>query len=870
MIISLTEKKDLEISMRKYEKVKILEIIENLTEAHKSIVDFMLSEDNASVASMLTECQDVAIEIGNFIEEHEGEGHISVSSLEAYCETLFSIFESINEGTYDVAKSAKALSINLEKIKASIKENVKIRKKVVFLPYKSSMWDSLESIYLAAAKDPDCEALVIPIPYFDRKDDRTFGTMHYEGNDFPSDIPITDYNTYDLSDRPDMIFIHNPYDLGNFVTSVHPLYYSDKLKKLTDCLVYVPYYATSGGMGEDQAMLPAYNNADYIVIQSEAIRAFFDEHIPDEKFLPFGSPKFDAVINKCANPPKLPLEWGNKIYDSNGNKKKVYFYNTSLSGMLSDTEAFLKKMEYVFNTFKKHPEVCLLWRPHPLFDSTIDRLRPEYRKAFDEIRQKYIDDDYGIYDTTPSIENTIAHSDVYIGDAGTSVTSLFGVVGKPLFILDNKVSSLPSEDDWRSTLYIQGFCQTPDGRFHDKYAIGTNNDLYYSPNNDYHYEFYCKLTDYAASGYYSRAYDYKDKVFIFPAMAQDILILDKDKKLKKIELKSYVGNIGAFQGPVIYKNYAYIMPNRHPSMVRINLDTEQVSYLDGVRDFNLVTDEYNTRFFGARWIKDDVLYILSGDGKKVMTIDTNTFEINYKDTKFSGIYSGAGIRKLNDPEVYLIPARGSMVIRWNMDTDEVKQYDLNIEGLRAIHRGFLKPMDYFVFSNMAFVDDYVIFAPNWGNKFIKLNPETGEVAEWESPFDTSEKDPSEYMRNYGIGYFLADALDENYHGFYYVPTKTFYNIDMTTKELTKRPFEFSREDVFKHAPGYGKESEAIRYCCNENVINTLEDLLTDNISGEKFNKSIAIGEYMDVNSSPNGDCGLKTYEFLSKNTEIIG
>ena len=37
---------------------------------------------------------------------------------------------------------------------------------------------------------------------------------------------------YDIEKRrPDVIYIHNPYDKGNFVTSVHPAFYSDELKK---------------------------------------------------------------------------------------------------------------------------------------------------------------------------------------------------------------------------------------------------------------------------------------------------------------------------------------------------------------------------------------------------------------------------------------------------------------------------------------------------------------------------------------------------------------------------------------------------------------------------------------------------------------
>ena len=60
---------------------------------------------------------------------------------------------------------------------------------------------------------------------------------------YPDYVPITKYDEYDFEGRrPDMIYIHNPYDNNNYVTSVHPFFYSGNLKKFTDKLVYIPYF----------------------------------------------------------------------------------------------------------------------------------------------------------------------------------------------------------------------------------------------------------------------------------------------------------------------------------------------------------------------------------------------------------------------------------------------------------------------------------------------------------------------------------------------------------------------------------------------------------------------------------------------------
>ena len=100
--------------------------------------------------------------------------------------------------------------------------------------------------------------------------------MHYEGDQYPAYVPITDYRVYDFEKRrPDAIYIHNPYDYANYVTSVSPEFYSSELKKYTECLVYIPYYSTSGGMSEGQRRCPAYYQADLIVMQDGKIPEVF-------------------------------------------------------------------------------------------------------------------------------------------------------------------------------------------------------------------------------------------------------------------------------------------------------------------------------------------------------------------------------------------------------------------------------------------------------------------------------------------------------------------------------------------------------------------------------------------------------------------
>lgn len=255
--------------MRKAQKQEILNLIDSMHQIHEEIKK-ALEQNNLMLAQdMISGIQESAISLGETIEKSEGEGHRTVSYIEAYCELLFLVFEDINKNDLHVNKTHKALRKQLIKIENSVKNDIIVRKEVVFFPYKASMWDSLESIYLAAREDPDCDVYCVPIPYYTLNPDRSFGKMHYEGNvcpdgtpmEYPEDIEITDWQEYNFEERkPDVIYIHNPYDNCNLVTSVHPRYYSINLKKNTDCLVYVPYYSTSGGMSGAQSCCRALHH----------------------------------------------------------------------------------------------------------------------------------------------------------------------------------------------------------------------------------------------------------------------------------------------------------------------------------------------------------------------------------------------------------------------------------------------------------------------------------------------------------------------------------------------------------------------------------------------------------------------------------
>ena len=208
--------------MRRHNKKIARDYIGLLGQAHEAVKKALESKKTETALDLLGQCQEAAIQLGNLIEEEEGEGFVTVGLLEDYCELVFQVYTLVSqEQTLNPNKSYKQLRAQIIKVQNSIHRDTKERLEVVFLPYKESMWDSLESVWMAAEQDENCDAYVIPIPYFDKNPDGTVKEMHYEADEFPKYVTVTGYEEYDFQERhPDMVFIHNPYDDHNYVTSV--------------------------------------------------------------------------------------------------------------------------------------------------------------------------------------------------------------------------------------------------------------------------------------------------------------------------------------------------------------------------------------------------------------------------------------------------------------------------------------------------------------------------------------------------------------------------------------------------------------------------------------------------------------------------
>lgn len=448
--------------MKNSEKKQIIEFIVNMHKAHDEVKDAVQKKNKPLVQNMLCDLQELAVSFGEAIEKLEGQGFITVSYVEEYCEQLYQVYNKIQGDSINSYEVYKQLEKYLLKIENSIKKDIKVKREIVFFPYKASMWDSLESIYLKLKENPDNNVYCVPIPYFEVNPDRSMGAMHYEGEQYPKNIEVIDWKTYNFEERnPDEIYIHNPYDNWNLVTCIHPRFYSKNLKKYTPKLVYVPYFVmgefnidnyTETESKKHFCFNPGIIFADEVILESEKIKKFYireylkaakeygltglhiDEKYLNHKFKGTGSPKFDKIKNIKEKNLDIPDSWINIIKCPDGSPKKIVFYNTGITSLLEHNEEWVDKIERVLKVFKKNKDsIALLWRPHPLIENTLKSMRPGILNKYLRIKTEFLEESWGIYDDTADLDRAISIADAFYGD-GSSVAHLFIEVQKPIMV----------------------------------------------------------------------------------------------------------------------------------------------------------------------------------------------------------------------------------------------------------------------------------------------------------------------------------------------------------------------------------------------------------------------------------------------------
>jgi hypothetical protein len=241
--------------MLKWQKKQAFEMLNVLDEAHNEIRVLSDSGNKSAVVGLLSEAQDCVSSLCEFLR---------LQTLDEAAGAYYNeLYETSLLETDAISQAIGRLDSCLSGI-TSVIDTEPLKKETVFFPYKADMWDSFESIWIAAKEDENCETFVVPIPYYSTEEIGKYMTLHCDAAGFPPYVPVLDWETYNLEERkPDVAYIHNPYDDHNYVTKIHERFCSSNLKKFVELLVYSPYSVVYKSIGHTQSV-PAANGRRHL------------------------------------------------------------------------------------------------------------------------------------------------------------------------------------------------------------------------------------------------------------------------------------------------------------------------------------------------------------------------------------------------------------------------------------------------------------------------------------------------------------------------------------------------------------------------------------------------------------------------------
>lgn len=276
-----------------------------------------------------------------------------------------------------------------------------------FLPYKRSMWNSMESVYQECQK-AGAAACILPLPYYLMPEKKVVCELDL----FPA-------NALDISMLKkisfDYLVIHYPYDGNNKVTSMLPEYYTAELRNYGK-VIFIPYSCSPGTFTR---LHPGLANIDYAFLRSEeeceAFIAEWAKHGVDfsGRVFGFGSPKMDAMQKCSCGSATLVI-----------NSLASYLYAPFVR-----IDAYRRVITNEIGRGRK-----VIFRPHPLLRQTIKSMRPDTEEAYNEFVEWCKAQENVIYDETEDLEHALEQADYLVSDP-SSVLEMWQSTGREYTVL---------------------------------------------------------------------------------------------------------------------------------------------------------------------------------------------------------------------------------------------------------------------------------------------------------------------------------------------------------------------------------------------------------------------------------------------------
>lgn len=407
--------------------------------------------ESGEAGEMLSQMQQLVIDMGSLIENIKGEGTETVTSLEQLCEAIYQM--SIGTSGMDVKEY-------IDKSKKTFEREILCRKEVVFIVHKSEEWKYVQWYFNNTKNVEKMDVYIVAVPYYYKKYDGTCYDAKYELEKIKqvvrsfngTDENVVDNEQFDIAlHHPDIIVIQNPCDEWNNTITLAKDYYSSTLQKLTDKLVYIQSFKVEEFTEESYrewhnmkyyCTMPGVVRADEVYVQSESMRRLYMEKLTKFSEKNLYSVWEKKVHNMSSNMQNAFVTNTKKQVqeDRKKQRKKIAFY-VQVGSVIQYGEQMMKKLHSVISVFENNRDsVEMVWicdgETEQYLEKYNSKLEKEYAKAKKIIIDKSIG--YYIYREGRSIVELVDMCDAYYG-CESYIALEFSMNKKPVMVMEVEV-----------------------------------------------------------------------------------------------------------------------------------------------------------------------------------------------------------------------------------------------------------------------------------------------------------------------------------------------------------------------------------------------------------------------------------------------
>ena len=310
--------------------------------------------------------------------------------------------------------------------------------RVVFFVFYFEAWDALDAVYRGMLADPRFEPIVVTIPRkltgYDKFRDEKKMSAYLDAQGISHERFKFKKSKDGLARlkelAPDYVFLNYPWQ-----RNYKKYYQIEHLVEFTK-VCYVPYFSTSlvqepgqEGVAPHQYIQPTHQLSHMVFLQDKDTKAAFDREGRQNAFLT-GTPKIDALLAaKDTVEPVWPIH--RELQPTQQPFRLLWAPHHSYDQGWLNFGHFSDECEPMLAFARTHPEMDIVFRPHPFLFGTLTDRDIMTQDELDQWRSKWDALPNTFTDLGAPITSILLASDAMVTDGVSFIGEYPLVTGKP-------------------------------------------------------------------------------------------------------------------------------------------------------------------------------------------------------------------------------------------------------------------------------------------------------------------------------------------------------------------------------------------------------------------------------------------------------